>query len=176
MPIRRKARPGDHLVVCDRTGFTRWASECQREWNGALVTRKNWEARHPQDFVRGVRDDMRVDPARPDRAIADYASVGNREATFALAATAGDYGITISSITGFSAGDWVRVFLDTGDTLQCQVVSAPIRIDSQRITIDNVLLLIDSTETLELSLPLPGPAAIGNLVINMSNRTEPVLV
>lgn len=175
MPIRRKARPGDHLVQDDRTGFTVWASDTQREWNGLRVARRFWEARHPQDFVRGVRDDTRVDDPRMSPDIANYPSSGPRSAVFALAAIAGDWGITINSITNFSVGDWVRVFLDDGNTLQAQVTSAPIRIDSVHVTIDSITLLIDSTETLELSAPLPASAAIGNLIINMSNVIAPTL-
>lgn len=166
---RTRGRHGDHLVIDDRTGFTIWASEAQKEWNGAVVHRSVWEARHPQDFVRGVRDDMRIDPSRPELAIEDLPRSGPVTASIALDGVAGNYGITISSISGFSVGDWVRVFLDDGNILQARVVSAPIRIDSLVVTVDDLQLLIDSTETLELSLPLPSAASIGNLVIDISN-------
>jgi hypothetical protein len=50
-------RPGDHWVTCDRCGFAYRHSETVKEWNGLVVCKsKCWEPRHPQDFVRGVRD------------------------------------------------------------------------------------------------------------------------
>ena len=57
--------PGDYNVFCDRTGFKVKASECQMEWNGLLVRSESWEARHPQDTIRGVKDDQSVPIARP---------------------------------------------------------------------------------------------------------------
>ena len=64
------------MVVCDRSGFTVWASETRREWNGLVVHKSQYEARHPQDFLRARRENFRVDPARPQRSIADEPSVG----------------------------------------------------------------------------------------------------
>lgn len=169
MPIRRKARPGDHLVVDDRTGFTRWASECQKEWNGALVHKSVWEARHPQDFVRGVRDDMRVEDARVAPSPSDLPYIGSRTTIIAVAGSAGDWAIVVNSITGISAGDWIRVTLDNGEIHQVRVTSAPIRIDSERIRIDDIQYFIDSTESIEMASPLPWAAAVGNLVVDISN-------
>ncbi|MCF4166336.1 hypothetical protein L2U69_11830 [Zavarzinia compransoris] len=57
--------PGDHWVICDRTGFKVRASETRKEWNGLRVWNKVWEPRHPQDFVRGRADDQAVRDARP---------------------------------------------------------------------------------------------------------------
>jgi hypothetical protein len=34
-------------------------------WDGKFVHKKNWDARHPQDFVRGRSDDQTVPIARP---------------------------------------------------------------------------------------------------------------
>ena len=36
----RTYRPGDHLVVDDRTGFTVYASDTRKEWNGAIVRKQ----------------------------------------------------------------------------------------------------------------------------------------
>lgn len=63
--MKRKYRPGDHLVQCDRTGFTVYASETVKEWNGLRVRKESAEPRHPQDFVKGVRDDQTVHDPRP---------------------------------------------------------------------------------------------------------------
>jgi hypothetical protein len=50
--MARDFRMGENLCVCQRTGRTGYASEMRREWNGLLVHRDHWEARHPQDTIR----------------------------------------------------------------------------------------------------------------------------
>jgi hypothetical protein len=57
--------PGDFYRICDRTGFKVRAGKTRKEWTGIIVRSDVWEARHPQDFVRGTRDDQRVPDARP---------------------------------------------------------------------------------------------------------------
>jgi hypothetical protein len=44
--------PGDHWVVCQRSGKVIRSSEAKREWTGLIVAPEYWEPRHPQDFVR----------------------------------------------------------------------------------------------------------------------------
>lgn len=62
-------RPGDHRVICDRSGFKCWASETVIEWNGLRVLKRFADgSRHPQDFVRGVKDDQSVRNPRPEGA------------------------------------------------------------------------------------------------------------
>lgn len=57
--------PGDYNVICDRCGAKYKRSECKKEWDKLLVCKYGcWEPRHPQDFVRGVKDDQRVPIAR----------------------------------------------------------------------------------------------------------------
>ncbi len=58
-------RPGDHLAICDRCGFTMWASEAMKTWDGLLVCKDDYEPRHPQDFVRARVDQQRVNDPRP---------------------------------------------------------------------------------------------------------------
>jgi hypothetical protein len=58
MPIRNRHKPGDWLYVCQRCGFTRYASQTRMEWTGLRVCSECWEPRHPQDFVRGRKDDI----------------------------------------------------------------------------------------------------------------------
>jgi hypothetical protein len=48
---------GDHWVECMRCGFDVRESNSKREWNGLIVCEGCWDPRHPQDFVRGRRDD-----------------------------------------------------------------------------------------------------------------------
>ncbi len=58
-------RLGDWNVICDRTGLKRKASQCQKEWNNLIVQKSSWEQRHPQDFIRSVKDRQQVPDPRP---------------------------------------------------------------------------------------------------------------
>jgi hypothetical protein len=59
-------RAGDHLVLCDRCGFKMYASQTRKTWDGLRVCEKDWEPRHPQDFVRGKVDKQAVTDPRPE--------------------------------------------------------------------------------------------------------------
>lgn len=61
-------RAGDYYVICDVCGFKIRASETRRRWDNLRVCTKDWESRHPQDFVRGRRDRQRVPDPRPEPA------------------------------------------------------------------------------------------------------------
>lgn len=52
--------------ICDRCGFERALSSLKEEWTGLKVCKDCWDPRHPQDFVRGVRDDQSVPNPRPE--------------------------------------------------------------------------------------------------------------
>lgn len=55
---------GDYNVICDRCGAKFKAHECQLEWDNLFVCKYCWEARQPQDYVRGVEDIQTVPIAR----------------------------------------------------------------------------------------------------------------
>ncbi len=57
---------GTWNVICDRTGIKAKRSQCRKEWNGLIVLRESWEARHPQDFLRGFEDDQSVPDPRSE--------------------------------------------------------------------------------------------------------------
>lgn len=59
--------------ICDRTGFKVPRGTLKREWNGAMVRPQSWEARHPQDFVRGRPEHQKGSPRpeQPDTFIQD---------------------------------------------------------------------------------------------------------
>ena len=64
---RFKYIPGDHLLICDRTGRVIRKSESRTEWNGLVVHKSQWEPRHPQDFLRGRKDkQVPQKPIRPE--------------------------------------------------------------------------------------------------------------
>ena len=40
-------KPGDYLVICDRCGFQRYATECKMTWDGYFVCEDTcWEPKH----------------------------------------------------------------------------------------------------------------------------------
>lgn len=57
--------PGDNNAICDRCGKPFKASTLKKTWDGLWVCPPDWEPRHPQDFVRGVKDDQSVRISRP---------------------------------------------------------------------------------------------------------------
>ena len=61
-------RSGDYYVICAVCGLKIRASETRRRWDNLRVCTKDWESRHPQDFVRGRRDRQRVPDPRPEPA------------------------------------------------------------------------------------------------------------
>lgn len=64
--IQTDAILGDWNVVCDLSGFECKASETRLRWDGLRVLARFWEARQPQDFVRGVADNPAVPWTRPE--------------------------------------------------------------------------------------------------------------
>ncbi len=57
-------KKGDWNAICDRCGEKYKASKLQLEWDNLFVCKRCFEVRHPQDFVRGIRDDQTVPIAR----------------------------------------------------------------------------------------------------------------
>lgn len=65
--MQGEQRPGDYKVCCDRSGFVCWASETvMEEGTGLRVHRRFADKKHPQDDVRGVRDNQSVPNPRPE--------------------------------------------------------------------------------------------------------------
>ena len=62
-------KSGTYNGLCDRCGSKFKFSDLKLEWDGLYVCTANgcWEARQPQDYVKGVRDDMAVPVSRPDQ-------------------------------------------------------------------------------------------------------------
>lgn len=66
--------PGDYNAVCDECGFEFKASQLRKRWDGYRVCPKDWEPRHPQEFLRAKPETTRVPWARPEGADAFVAS------------------------------------------------------------------------------------------------------
>jgi hypothetical protein len=57
---RNYYKPGDWNAICDRCGFKFKASELREEWTGLRVCEKDFELRHPLDFLRAKTDKISV--------------------------------------------------------------------------------------------------------------------
>ena len=62
---RPKVEPGDWTVVCDVSGFRVLASETRKQWDNSIAWERVWTARQPQDYLRGIPDNMTVPFSRP---------------------------------------------------------------------------------------------------------------
>lgn len=58
--------PGTWKVTCDVCGFEYASDVVKKRWDGLITCPDDWEMRHPQDFIRGVKDDPSVPFARPE--------------------------------------------------------------------------------------------------------------
>lgn len=52
-------------MTSDISGRVFYASEMRKQWDGAWVHRTEWEARHPQDFVRARKESQPPRDIRP---------------------------------------------------------------------------------------------------------------
>lgn len=55
-------KSGEWLAVCDVCQFEYYASQLKRRWDGYMVCEKDWEPRHPLDFIK----------AKPERAFPTF--------------------------------------------------------------------------------------------------------
>ncbi len=136
-------KPGSFYRADDRTGFVTRAGETKEEWTGMIVDRKVWEARQPQDFVRGVADDQTVPSARPDP---PPAFVGPIFTQLSRAAAIGATFLYLDSTYGFTAGGTLGVMMDTGQLFNTTQSGIP------------------AADGITIATPLPLPAAQGNQV------------
>jgi hypothetical protein len=129
MPIRKKWKLGDHLVKCDRTGRTVYASQSRKEWNNLRVWTKAWFPRQPQDLVRGLTDKQTVDDPRPPT-VDEFTGPLTTElnADHAAGATT----LTVLSSLRFAASDRVLIGLNNNSMFATTVQTIP---DSTSITI-----------------------------------------
>jgi len=58
---------GKWLAICDVCGFEHYNTELKKRWDGLMVCKDDWEPRHPQDFVRSVKEST-IPWSRPEPA------------------------------------------------------------------------------------------------------------
>lgn len=62
-----KYRPGDYIMICQRTGNRYYRSEMVKESRTGLWVHKSvYNPEHPQDHVRSIPDKQSVPHASPD--------------------------------------------------------------------------------------------------------------
>jgi hypothetical protein len=145
-------RLGQFYRSDDRSGFTRRAERTRKEWTGLIVDENLWEARQPQDFVRGVPDDQTVPDARP---ISPAVFSGPIYTTLTAQANIGDLFVSLDSVFGMSIGDPFGVMLNTGAFYNTYITN---------VTASGVWLYA----------PMPNTAASGNDVVDYRNGGESV--
>lgn len=59
-------KPSQWNAVCDRCGFEFKSSELIEDWQGLRVCKKDYETRHPQDFIRIRPEKPAAAWARPE--------------------------------------------------------------------------------------------------------------
>jgi hypothetical protein len=139
--------PGEFYQVDDRTGFPQRSRRMRKEWTNAIVDKNRWEARHPQDFVRGVVDDQTVPEPRPRQT---DTFLGVLSTTLTASANAGALGLLVASSTRMLIGDVVEIMLDTGNYFRSTIGSVP------------------TLNSINIANPLPYSAAAGNIVTDLS--------
>jgi hypothetical protein len=57
---------GNYNAICDECGKKFKFEQLKKRWDGLFVCPRDWEPRHPQDYVKGIRDNMSVPVSRPE--------------------------------------------------------------------------------------------------------------
>jgi len=68
-------KEGDWNTVCDVCEFKFKSSDIRKRWDGYMVCKEDWEARHPSDFQKGFADDQSVPFTRPDTDVTDVPTI-----------------------------------------------------------------------------------------------------
>lgn len=146
---------GSFYRIDDRTGFAQRAEDTRQEWTGLIVAKGIWEARQPQDFVKGVVDDQNVPLPRP-RSVDAYD--GPLHTFLTSPAAIGDTLLNVNSTARMYAGDIVELALDAG---------------GPSANIQTFIVKIISSTQLRVNDPLNWTAAANNDLTNQSAYSPP---
>ena len=142
---------GSFWRQCDRTGFRVRAEDTRKEWNGLMVSDRVWEARHPQDLVRGAHDDQTVPEARPEM-VTNF--LGPLTTTLTAEAAAGANTLAVTSTTRMEGGDTIYITLYNGDTFRTLIATVP------------------STTSMTITGVLPYRAESGAMLVDITAASE----
>lgn len=154
MTMRGTWRQGDHLVTDDVTGFTIYASEAQKQWDGAMVHNSIFETRHPQDLLRARREKPGVINGRPPP---PDTFIGPLTTEVTATSAAGSTSLSVLSTSRMDVGDALTISLDTGDTFRV------------------LISVIVDTVTLTLATALPQATSAGKQVVDNTAIALPTL-
>jgi hypothetical protein len=143
--------PGGFYRDCDVCGFTYRNWETRKRWDGLMVCEEDWEPQHPQDFVRGRKDQQNVPEPRPEPTMQ---FVGPLTTKTTAAAVPGATTLNIESSVRFETGDTLLVMMSNGS--------------AARVLVDT----IPSTTQITLQTGLPGAVDSGAVVVNQSAVAE----
>jgi hypothetical protein len=59
-------KPGCYNAICDQCGKEFKSDQLRKRWDGYMVCKSDWEARHPLDFQRGRIEHVGVPWSRPE--------------------------------------------------------------------------------------------------------------
>ena len=167
--------PGNYWMICDRCGTRFRKSDMREEWTGLMVCKKGcFQTRHPQDFVSSIPDDPSVPVSRPDV----VQSMG--ETTLALAATAGDTVIKLTSESGIAEEDPIGIVMNDNSVHWTFIYELPsesgvVVFQGQAVTFagDTEILMGGQTSSYTLlGSFIPLNAASGNVVYLPSINNE----
>ena len=108
--------PGGNWGICQRCSFQYRAKDLKKEWTNLLVCGDCWEPRHPQDFIRGRKENIIppvVSPEPTDKFI-DITFADTQ--TDIPEGTFGDYTISVGTFYLVTGSD-ENLVTDTGDKL-----------------------------------------------------------
>ena len=134
-------------MLDDQTGQKVRASETQEQWDGKIVHKNNFEPRHPQDFVRAIKDDQSVPFSRP-RAVDSF--IGPLTTTLTQDAAAGAILLYVASNVRMQTADRITIFLLNGDTFTTFISN------------------ISNLGQIQISPKLPSPASAGAQITDYS--------
>lgn len=146
---------GEWYRICDRTGFKIRDVRTRKEWTNRIVRNQSWEPRQPQDMVQGVTDDQTVVDPRPRQINQFQGPLGT---ILISTSPAGETFVNLQSTLRMVMGDLLNIMLDTGVYFN--------------VAIADIL----NQNLLQIAKPLPWKASSGNVVIDTSAVSSPVVV
>ncbi len=102
-------KPGCWNAICDVCGFLFKSDQLQKRWDGFMVCSKDWEARHPQEFLRVPSESKSPAWKRPDwNEAVDSQDILTINCTLENSVAIADVAVAGCSVTGRTDkwGDW----------------------------------------------------------------------
>ena len=102
---------GAYNIIDDQTGFEVKSTDARMQWNKLLVHWSQWEARHPQDYIKGRVDRQAVPAPRPGAA--DI--LGETSTTLDADEASGQTILSVTSTSSMGIGDSVKLAMDNDE-------------------------------------------------------------